>query len=802
MPTLSDKAKMISRFRKERYLLQLSEDVFRDTVVRPLFLRKGFQDGRDLCGPSECGKDMIFISIDLIGVEDIYAVQTKKGLLNCSKKLTQNVIEAATQMKTSLETSVTLIKNKEKKVPSKSVLCASGKINNTAREYIISQSNRTSLIFMDSDDIIPMIDDIMPEFWFNIDSDSLPYLKALKNKLEDKEQLFTSTELMSSDLVPVASSSEMFVSLQLYRMITKIRKSHGKIEREPSFEQLPITSIITKPHRLVFIRGGAGSGKTTSLLRIIYTIAEKSLNTTEIENLQIPIFLRAKDISENSTLSLIDVAQLKTTELSNIKKTVFTNTDLSAGRVFLMVDALDEVPDKSAQELIIDKIISFNKIYPGCQVIITSREYSILDEIGQLNGFVDYDISPINYRQANSIIKRLQKGKSLPIERSSELLRRLQDVHGMELNPLLVTVFAASTDYSRADIPANITELFKKFTEMMLGRWDSTKGMAQQYQAPLKDFILQKIAFEMHRRRVSKVTIKEFKEIAIRELDLRGYKADESILIEELLFRSSLFRIVDVEVEFRHLMLQEFFAGRGIPTTEVLETLIYDIWWRRAIVFHFGENPEKSDAFNLLVSSIPSKTPPEVFNALITLGLALQACYLLKVDRKLPIFNWLVIKLASIQEVYEKDIVSSSRFPLHAFINYYMWARDSVALSNLRNYLTQIMNSLIDGEAEKAQVDLRTFWLIVGLIEIGEAAKAETLIKKFAPNDKRLFLGIHLGCFLLQHTRVTTRNEKESAARICQYVAKNISDLRSKLFHEFKSELLELRKDAIAAIDK
>jgi len=76
MTTLTEKAKAISRFRKERYLLTFSEDAFRDEVVRPVFLRRGFEDGRDLCGPNESGKDSIFISRDLLGVVDIYAVQT------------------------------------------------------------------------------------------------------------------------------------------------------------------------------------------------------------------------------------------------------------------------------------------------------------------------------------------------------------------------------------------------------------------------------------------------------------------------------------------------------------------------------------------------------------------------------------------------------------------------------------------------------------------------------------------------------------------------------------------------------
>lgn len=792
---------MISRFRKERYLLTFSEDAFRDEVIRPLLLRKGFEDGRDYCGPTESGKDAIFISRDLLGVIDLYAIQSKKGKLNCTRKITENLIVATTQLMTALSTPVVFIKNKEKKLPTKAILCTSGKTNEAARHYIQEQIKNPAVGFIDSDDLIPMIDETMPEFWFKMDSDSTPYLDALKKVIENRAQLFTKTELLSSDLVPVASSETSFVALRIYRLITKIKKVRGKVEREPSFEELPVTSIINKPHRLVIILGSAGSGKTTALLRLIYTLADRSLRATEIDDIRIPVFLKAQDISENSELSLIELSHIKTTELSDHYKPAFTDTDLMSGRVFIMIDALDEVPERHLQEGIIEKILEFNHLYPGCQVIVTSRELSVIEEVGPLKGFVEYRISPINYKQAQSIIVRLQKGQSLPVEKSLELLRRLQDVHGMELNPLLVTVFAASTDYSRADIPANITELFKKFTEMMLGRWDSTKGMALQYQAPLKDFVLQKIAFEMHRRRVTKIRICEFEEIAMRELELRGYKAKADVLIDEILFRSCLFRVFDDTVEFRHIMLQEFFAGRGIASIEILESLIYDIWWRRAIVFYFGENPSYGDAFKEIMDAIPSKTPPEKFTALVTLGLAIQACYLVKVEKKLPVFQWLITNLADIQDVYEKEFVAYAKYPLHAFINYYMLARDSVALNNLKDYLDIVLKELNIDFTDKHKSDLMIFWLTVGLIEIGEVALAETLLRNFNPEDSRLLLGIHLGCFLLRYTRVSTRKEKESAERICAHVERNISDLRSELIAEFKSELLELRNDSISAIE-
>ena len=96
MDTPISNPESISRFKKERFLLSLSEDMFRDTVVRPLFLRQGLQDGRDVCGVNEKGKDAIFVSVDELGIENLYVIQTKKGTITMSRRVGDNLIEAIT----------------------------------------------------------------------------------------------------------------------------------------------------------------------------------------------------------------------------------------------------------------------------------------------------------------------------------------------------------------------------------------------------------------------------------------------------------------------------------------------------------------------------------------------------------------------------------------------------------------------------------------------------------------------------------------------------------------------------------
>src|SRR5438876_1237618 len=128
----------ISRFKKERFLRKLTEAEFRDRVVRPLFLRRGMTDGRDLCGPDEAGKDSIFVTENKLGLLDIYALQTKRGHLNLARKASASIVEATTQLRTALDTEIKLLRPaKRSAVPNRAILCVSGKINANARDYII-----------------------------------------------------------------------------------------------------------------------------------------------------------------------------------------------------------------------------------------------------------------------------------------------------------------------------------------------------------------------------------------------------------------------------------------------------------------------------------------------------------------------------------------------------------------------------------------------------------------------------------------------------------------------------------------
>lgn len=792
------KVENISRFKKERFLKSLTEDEFRDRAVRPLMLRSGYKDGRDLCGPNEHGKDALFLSIDPLGLSTIIAVQTKKGNLNLAGTTQRNLIDAITQLKTALETSVVMLSSKQKHRPNRVILAASGKINDAARQHILDSIQSPNVTFWDADDLIPMLDQHLPELWLGIEADMLPYFSAIE-KMVLGERAGYSEEGREGVLLG-AADDKSFVTLSLHWATTKKRKVHGRYEEIPHFEELPLASIVNHKARRILILGEGGSGKSTGLKRVALELARRSL--AEETALKIPIILKAVDIFRAKPDSLLAYADQVTRALSGSRKACFTDKELSSGRVIFLIDGLDELGSDSDRNEILYLIDEFLSTTPSCQAILTSRPYRFVTELPALKKYEEFRISPINWKQAEKIVHRITEAKRIPQTQAREFLRRLEKIHGFELNPLLVTVFAATADYSKQDIPANITELFKKFTELMLGRWDEGKGLRQQYQAPLKDFVLTRLAFHMHSNRMVSIARHEAIEIVGKELIRRGHEEDVNNLLDEIFQRSGIFRTMGNDIEFRHHLLQEFFAGRGISEADTVHQLIQEDWWKRALVFYFGE---RADNISLLAASAKSTQglePGRLLEAATTVGLALQACYLSPVGEKLDVWKWVIEALEVSQEPAIQAADAGGRYPMSSFFHFYLYTRDSVSLSHLRPNLAEITewasrNDLSDERSSENHM----YWLITGLIEAGDISAAEPIIAKFRPNDLRLLTAIHLGCHLANEIRPLPDTEKAAARRICDSLIQKVTPHVVQIHKELGSLLLEMRNGKITPLE-
>lgn len=791
--------KIIPLFKKQEYLKTLTEDDFGDKIVRPLYLQLGLKHGKDICGPDEDGKDCYMWGEDVIRGRVLYLVQTKRGDLKMSSKASDNVTNVTAQLRTALETPVKDSSTRQTVYADYVILAASGEINKKAQGFITDQIKDKRLLFRGSDELIPEIDMHIPEVWFGIDTKRLPYLKRLREYLINQSDTIDVSQLSPGGAGVAPITDDAFIQLYLQRYKTKIVRVRGKVESELELEEIVVQDALKRNERVLLVTGDAGSGKTTSLRRLAMILVQNALQSPKPA--PIPVFLTASEIADKP-IRLVELAANVTQQLTMEDGPAFSLDDLASGNVVLLIDALDEVATTAGREVVSIRIDEFIREYSNCRLILTSRDNpSVRDAVRHLP-FTRFSISPINFGQATKIIERLSRGKSLAPETTNEILRRLENIHGMELNPLLVTVFVATTDYARTDIPANITELFKKFTELMLGRWDQSKGLSQQYQAQVKDFLLCRIGFTLHQRRHTSMPLIECRSIVEQDLMERGLEADVEVLFDEIVHRSGLVRVDDDRFYFRHLLIQEFFAGRGIPSLDFLGSAASDYWWMRAIIFYFGERPGDSNALAHVQHGLSGLDGTDLHQAAVTLGLAVQACYLTKTQDKKDAMEWVVASMAHTLDACINFFgTSRGKHDVVRFILYYLYGRDAVAAKVIGEVATQILASNTHQASGKDFKDLCLFWCIAGLIESRQFNRAEEFLKDFKPDDLRLLLALDIGAFYVEHSHVTSSAQKKAAKAIRLRISPKVPHLRKETLNEFKSLLLEQRADGVRALE-
>ena len=531
------------------------------------------------------------------------------------------------------------------------------------------------------------------------------------------------------------------------------------------------------------------------MVRLAYMLAKSAVLSTK--TYRVPVFVRASELVGTSSDLFAVLSQLVIRN-HGLRTPPFDLEDFEYGRIVLLVDGLDELAESVDRQAVVNFCLQYVAQYPKCSLALTTRPYSSVDRLLGVEKFKRYRISPLSMDDASRMLTNIGKGDAQAADWRHETLRKLEGVHGVELNPLLVTVFAVSSTIDKKDVPANITEIFAKFSELMLGRWDEKKGLSQQYQAKVKEALLSEYAFRLHSNGESSFMRTDFIDFASRRLREIHMSADLDTLVTEILDRSGLLR-GGHEVEFRHHLLQEYFAAKGIPDIEFVRASIGDDWWRNSVVFYFGANPASVDSL-LDVATSNRFAPQESF---IAVGLALQACYLSNMGERMDVWKWVngAASVSLATQLSDSDESSKDRYPISTFIAGYVEARDALALSGIEDPDYDI-SSWCSAESDSAMREYQCFWYAVGLAELGEFALLNRFIRTKAVTDTLLLTAIHFGCFFARELKSISTAQRKEIDSLVSLLNPIVAVHRHRITEEFRGQLLEYRRGGVVALDE
>jgi predicted NACHT family NTPase len=243
--------------------------------------------------------------------------------------------------------------------------------------------------------------------------------------------------------------------------------------------QVSGTEAVEKYHK-IRVLGKLGSGKTTFLKCLMLQCNQGTFAAN-----QVPVFITLRDFAatyhQQGQPDLVAYIHQEFST-SDISQLAILKKLLQSGRMFICIDGMDELcPEDGA--IVLHEINRFSEKYYLNQFVISRR--TACQKL-PLKGFTDVEIAPFTQAKINIFAQKWfaelssthtgnsmeSAAKFMEYIKSSEN-RRLRRLAG---TPLFLHLIC-SLFHHQDQFPIKHAELYKKITELILGKWDEAKGL-------------------------------------------------------------------------------------------------------------------------------------------------------------------------------------------------------------------------------------------------------------------------------------------------------------------------------------
>ncbi|MBD1884727.1 NACHT domain-containing protein [Microcoleus vaginatus] len=316
-------------------------------------------------------------------------------------------------------------------------------------------------------------------------------VQEIRQKCHSKiQQLYSKMQLL--DIAQPVDVSNLYVEVNILEEITswqpgEIRDLLRDFNPDAdNFNRLGLGKVrqkrvsgldAVKSHSKLMVLGKPGSGKTTFLKHIAI-----QCDRAKFEANKIPIFISLKTFAE---IANVDLLEYISDEFASCGVEARSQTEfaLSQGRGLILLDGLDEVPESNS-DAVVRQIRQFVQKYYNNQFIITCRiaasKYRFHEE-----GFTNVEVADFNNKQIAAFAinwfvafsENIAAGKALASQFLEKLkLQKNQQIRELAVTPILLNltclVFQAKTDF-----PSNRANLYEEGLEILLRKWDETRGI-------------------------------------------------------------------------------------------------------------------------------------------------------------------------------------------------------------------------------------------------------------------------------------------------------------------------------------
>ncbi len=415
--------------------------------------------------------------------------------------------------------------------------------------------------------LIPFIDLHAPYFWHSVPTPIGNYLLSLweKNDQLDKQ----------SNLIAF-SDSRFYIEIDL------VKDEDLSQDRKSKPSPVNILEEISN-NRVILIEAEMGFGKSKLLRQIIDKLSSAK---SFLDTGRIPVSTTYRTLIEDFDS---DVEKL----VSHYVGDVIQFIDKDKCEFILLVDGVDEVIESSEKHTEkLSKLVEFIAKSKNIRAIFATRPLRWLDKELATQKFAKrYMIRPLSTSKITKFIDQICTQINLS-KRLIEDIKKSQLFKQLPHSPIAAILLSNLLAQSTKDLPSNLTELYAKSMELMLGRWDIDKGLLTQKEYEASDSFSGEIAKFMLDNGLNRIGRGEAEQMLRTYLDERNLGLEHAPLFEKIITRTGVFA-QDKDtgtIFFRHRSFAEFIYARHLWRTSKLEVdkRIFDYYWINTYFFYVG----------------------------------------------------------------------------------------------------------------------------------------------------------------------------------------------------------------------
>ncbi|WP_154234824.1 NACHT domain-containing protein [Burkholderia pseudomallei] len=549
-------------------------------------------------GPNEMGADFVLVREDNVLLQEKYI-----GIIAKADDIKQDYTDLKRQIdECGIER--TIDGGKRSIYLSEIWIVTSQNITNNARTKLHRDHKTTNISFLDGAAIAKLIEKHFPEYWDRQTARLSSYITSQSSRI---------TSIGSNHSLLPPNIGSIRVDQQIYRIPDDAKNSFRIHSPHKT------TNLISElqRRRAIFIEGGMGSGKS-ELLRstAVALFSPDHLNSTKI----LPLFLTYREFKE------------KVESLNSIVKEAREYIDDESYHVAIFIDGMDEVSDCEEEKISLVCKLSNDLLQDDkLKLVITSRNIDGITRRKDLaKSFEMYQIAPLAFSSLVNFIQKICNTEGVSDRLRSDL-QKSPLLKALPRTPLSAILLAKLLSENVKDLPSTLPELYSKYTELALGRWDLRKGNGSEKEYETVYRLTANLAAYMLENDLDVVGIGEVGRLFKDYLDRRntGQNADA---IQQCFVASREIVAYDSEnktIQFRHRTFAEFFYSQNIFYQQGRSASIkkpFHPYWKSIEYFYLGLIKDAPERINQLSAIAPDGVLEKLIKC-TQLGLFMLAAY-------------------------------------------------------------------------------------------------------------------------------------------------------------------------------